>query len=103
MAEQKKEYTKIGYKGHFYDIRFIDGRYFVKGLEGAYTSRARVYEALEAMLEQEHRKDINKRLKELRKEPNSKSKSMKVTAIRHEDEQWQQQDKREIVEVLTEL
>ena len=103
MAEQKKEYTKIGYKGNIYDIRFTDGRYFVKGLEGAYTSRAKVYEALEAKLEQEHAKDINRRLKELRKEPNSKSKSMKATAIRHEDEQWQRQDKREIVEVLTEL
>ena len=103
MAESKKEYPKIGYKGHYYDIRFTDGRYFVKGLSGAYTSRARVYEALEAMLEREHAKEIENKFKELRKEPNSKSKSIKATAIRHEDEQWRQQDKREIVEVLAEL
>lgn len=99
MAESKKEYSKIGYKGHYYDIRFIDGRYFVKGISGAFTSRARVYEALEAMLEAEHAKEIEKNFKELRKEPNSKSKSMKATMIKKEDEEWQQQQKREVVEV----
>lgn len=99
MAQSQKEYTKIGYKGHIYEIRFTDGRYFVKGLEGAYTSRARVYEALEAMLEKEHKTEIEKRLKELRKEPNSKSKSMKVTNIRREDAEWQELHKRDIVEV----
>jgi hypothetical protein len=99
MAEQIKEYTKIGYKGHYYDIRFTDGRYFVKGLSGAFTSRARVYEALEAMLEAEHAKEIEKKFKELRKEPNSKSKSIKATLIKKEDAEWQEREKREVVEV----
>lgn len=99
MAQSQKEYTKIGYKGHIYEIRFTDGRYFVKGLEGAYTSRARVYEALEAKLENEHKKEMLNQLKELRKEPNSKSKSMKVTNIRREDAEWQERRKRDIVEV----
>lgn len=99
MAEQIKEYTKIGYKGHYYDIRFTDGRYFVKGIPGAFTSRARVYEALETMLEAEHAKEIEKKFKELRKEPNSKSKSMKATMIKKEDEEWQEREKREVVEV----
>lgn len=99
MAQSEKAYTQIGYKGHFYEIRFIDGRYYVKGLEGAYTSRARVYEALEAKLESEHAKEIEKKLKELRKEPNSKTKSIKVTMIKKEDAEWQEQNKREVVEV----
>lgn len=99
MAEQIKEYTKIGYKGHYYDIRFADGRYFVKGISGAFTSRARVYEALEAMLEAEHAKEIENKFKELRKEPNSKSKSIKATNIKKEDTEWQEREKREVVEV----
>ena len=99
MAQSEKAYTQIGYKGHLYEIRFIDGRYYVKGLEGAYTSRARVYEALEAKLETEHAKEMSKKLKELRKEPNSKSKSIKVTMIKKEDAEWQEQNKREVVEV----
>ena len=98
MAQQVEEYTKIGYKGHWYDICFRDGRYYVKGFEGAFTSRARVYEALEAKLELEHDKDIAKRLKDLRKEPNSKTKSIKVTNIKKEDEEWQQLNKREIAD-----
>lgn len=103
MAQQIKEYTQIGYKGHFYDIRFTDGRYYVKGLEGAFTSRARVYEALEAILEREHAKEIEKRLKELRKEPNTLGKSVKATKIKKEDAEWQQQNKREISGVLEEV
>lgn len=99
MAQSEKAYTQIGYKGHLYEIRFIDGRYYVKGLEGAYTSRARVYEALEAKLETEHAKEMSKKLKELRKEPNSKTKSIKVTMIKKEDAEWQEQNKREVVEV----
>lgn len=103
MAQQIKEYTQIGYKGHFYSIRFTDGRYYVKGLEGAFTSRAKVYEALEAILEQEHAKEIEKKLKELRKEPNTLGKSVKVTKIKKEDEEWQQRDKREIAGVPAEV
>lgn len=103
MAQQVEEYTQIGYKGHWYDICFRDGRYYVKGLEGAYTSRARVYEALEAKLEREHNKEIEKKFKELRKEPNSKTKSIKATNIKREDEEWQQRDKREIQEAPEEV
>lgn len=98
MAQSEQEYTQIGYKGHWYDICFRDGRYYVKGLEGAYTSRARVYEALETKLELEHTKEIEKKFKELRKEPNSKTKSIKATNIKKEDEEWQQLNKREIVD-----
>lgn len=98
MAQSEQEYTQIGYKGHWYDICFRDGRYYVKGLEGAYTSRARVYEALEMKIEREHAKEIEKRLKELREEPNSKTKSIKATNIKKEDEEWQQLNKREIAD-----
>lgn len=99
MAESKKEYSQIGYKGNFYGIRFTDGRYYVKGLEGSYTSRAKVYEALEMKLEREHAKEFANKIKEIKKEPNSKSKSIKVTNAKREEEEWQQQQKREVVEV----